>query len=361
VETSPRSLELIRAEHLTLRWDRSLTEPYRARFEGRPPRILESADGVTLEYPRFAVGRRRALPSTVTLNAWAPWQIETRGKLRGLTADLGGIVLKGFHVHDGAAELRVTLPRPAGEVPIEVSAGVVDTVFSRPVGVAARVHVLAGAAGLALDDQRFKAVGGGVDWQTPGWDRASDRYDITIRRGAKDLTLETVVAPHGSTGRTGRALATVVFTDIVESTERARESGDRQWRELLDRHDAVASRLAAAVRGEVVKTTGDGVLAVFDRPGDAVEFARSFREEIRGLGLDIRAGLHSGEVEFRGTDVGGIGVHIASRVMATAGPGEILVSRTVRDLVAGSDLDLEDRGTHALRGVGGEWQVFAVR
>jgi class 3 adenylate cyclase len=124
---------------------------------------------------------------------------------------------------------------------------------------------------------------------------------------------------------------------------------------------AGASRLAAAVRGEVVKTTGDGVLAVFDRPGDAVEFARSFREEIRGLGLDIRAGLHSGEVEFRGTDVGGIGVHIASRVMATAGPGEILVSRTVRDLVAGSDLDLEDRGTHALRGVGGEWQVFAVR
>jgi class 3 adenylate cyclase len=246
-------------------------------------------------------------------------------------------------------------------VPIEVSGGALDAVFSRPVGVAARVQVLGGVSGLALDDQRFKAVGGELNWQTPAWDRASDRYDITFRRGVKDLVLETVEASPGSTGRTGRALATVVFTDIVGSTERARESGDRQWRELLDRHDAEASRLAAAVGGEVLKTTGDGVLAVFDRPGDAVEFARSFREKVRGLGLDIRAGLHSGEVEFRGTDVGGIGVHIASRVMATAGPGEILVSRTVRDLVAGSDLDLEDRGTHALRGVGGDWQVFVVR
>lgn len=334
---------------------------YRTRFEGRPPKVRVLADTVTVEYPRFALGRGRPYRSTVTLNASVPWRIESRGGLTGLMADLGGLALQAFDIHEGAARIEVTLPRPAGEVPIQLSSGVADATFHRPVGVATRVHIGGGASGLALDDQRFKAVGGEVNWQSPEWDRASDRYDITIRRGARALTVDTLETPAGRTWRTGRALATVLFTDIVGSTERAREAGDRRWRELLDRHDAAAARLAVARGGEVVKTTGDGVLAVFDRPGDGIDFARAFRDEIRGLGLDIRAGLHSGEVEYRGADIGGIGVHIGSRIMGVARPGEILVSRTVRDLVAGSDLDLEDRGTHTLRGVGDEWQVFAVR
>jgi class 3 adenylate cyclase len=361
VETSTGRLYLVRAVNVVIRADRSMTDLYRTRFEGRPPKVRSEADTVTLEYPRFGYSRPRPYRSTITLNGSVAWRIESRGGLTGLTADLAGITLQALDGHKGATRIVVTLPRPAGEVPIQFSGGVNEATFHRPVGVATRVRVGSGASGLTLDDQHFKAVGGSVNWQTPDWDGASDRYDITIFRGARALTVDTLEAPAPPPGRTGRVLATVVFTDIVGSTDRAREAGDRRWRELLDRHDAAAVSLAAERGGELIKTTGDGVLAVFDRPGEGIEFARAFRREVRGLGLDIRAGLHAGEVEYRGTDVGGIGVHIGSRVMDAAAPGEILVSRTVRDLAAGSGLDLEDRGTHPLRGVGDDWQLFAVR
>jgi class 3 adenylate cyclase len=157
-----------------------------------------------------------------------------------------------------------------------------------------------------------------------------------------------------------RVLATVLFTDIVGSTERAAELGDRRWRELLQVHDDLAGRLVDRWGGRLVKTTGDGVLATFDGPGRAVGCATSLREELRDIDMEIRAGLHSGEVELRDGDVGGIAVHIAARVLAAAGPGEVLVSRTVRDLVTGSDTVLEDRGAHRLKGVEGTWQLFAV-
>jgi class 3 adenylate cyclase len=157
-----------------------------------------------------------------------------------------------------------------------------------------------------------------------------------------------------------RVLATVLFTDIVGSTERAAELGDRRWRELLQVHDDLAGRLVDRWGGRLVKTTGDGILATFDGPGRAVGCATAFREELRGLDMEIRAGLHAGEVELRDGDVGGIAVHIAARVLAAAGPGEVLVSRTVRDLVTGSDTVLEDRGAHRLKGVEGAWQLFAV-
>lgn len=157
-----------------------------------------------------------------------------------------------------------------------------------------------------------------------------------------------------------RMLATVLFTDIVSSTERAGELGDRRWRELLNVHDELTSRVVEEFGGRLVKTTGDGVLATFDGPGWAIQCAVALREELAGIGVQIRAGLHTGEVELRGDDVGGLAVHIAARVMAAAGPGEILVSRTVRDLAAGSDVTLEDRGMHLLKGLDGDWQLLAV-
>jgi class 3 adenylate cyclase len=158
-----------------------------------------------------------------------------------------------------------------------------------------------------------------------------------------------------------RVLATVLFTDIVGSTERAREVGDRRWAQLLDAHDRLAGELVGRFGGRLVKSTGDGVLATFDRPGRAIRCATALRDRLRGIGVEIRAGLHTGEVQYRDADVGGIAVHIAARVMAAAGAGEVLVSRTVHDLVAGSDYVLEDRGAHALRGMAGEWRLFAVR
>jgi class 3 adenylate cyclase len=158
-----------------------------------------------------------------------------------------------------------------------------------------------------------------------------------------------------------RALATVVFTDIVASTERARQVGDRRWSELLDTHDRVARELVGELQGRLVKSTGDGILALFDRPGRGIRCATALRDRLRGGGVEIRAGVHTGEVQLRGDDVGGIAVHFAARVMAAAAPGEVLVSGTVHDLVAGSDHVLEDRGAHALKGIAGEWRLFAVR
>jgi class 3 adenylate cyclase len=158
-----------------------------------------------------------------------------------------------------------------------------------------------------------------------------------------------------------RALATVLFTDIVGSTERAREVGDRRWGELLDCHDRLARELVAQLQGRLVKSTGDGVLALFDRPGRGIRCATALRDRLRGDGVELRAGVHTGEVQLRGDDVGGIAVHFAARVMAAAAPGEVLVSATVHDLVAGSDHVLEDRGAHALKGIAGEWRLFAVR
>ena len=157
-----------------------------------------------------------------------------------------------------------------------------------------------------------------------------------------------------------RLLATVLFTDIVGSTERAGRLGDQRWRELLDLHDQTARRWVETFRGRLVKSTGDGILATFDSPVRAIRCAVALAEDLRGLGIEIRAGLHTGGIELRDGDVGGIGVHIAARVLAAAASGEILVSRTVHDLVAGSGIALQDRGIHRLKGVQGDWQLLAV-
>ena len=157
-----------------------------------------------------------------------------------------------------------------------------------------------------------------------------------------------------------RMLATVLFTDIVDSTERAAELGDRRWRAVLDEFDVNAGRLLARHDGLLIKTTGDGLLARFDSPAQAVRCAVALAESARGAELRLRAGLHAGEVEVRGNDIGGLAVHIASRVSDMAGPDEVLVTGTVRDLVVGSGIVFDDRGRHNLKGVPQEWQVLAV-
>ncbi|GAC1317509.1 MAG: adenylate/guanylate cyclase domain-containing protein [Acidimicrobiales bacterium] len=157
-----------------------------------------------------------------------------------------------------------------------------------------------------------------------------------------------------------RALATVLFTDIVASTEAAARLGDKQWMHVLNQHDVIVNRELDRHRGRKVNPTGDGVLATFDGPARAVRCAQSISEAVRRLGIEVRAGLHTGEVELRGEDIGGIAVHIGQRVSALAGPGEVLVSRTVVDLVAGSGIEFDDRGEHELKGVPGTWKLFAV-
>jgi len=157
-----------------------------------------------------------------------------------------------------------------------------------------------------------------------------------------------------------RALATVLFTDIVSSTERAAALGDDAWTRTLDRHDALVAHEVERHRGREINTTGDGILATFDGPARAVRCAQAICEEVQSLGIEVRAGLHTGEIELRGADIGGIAVHIGQRVSALAGPGEVLVSSTVKELVAGSGITFTDRGSHVLKGVPDEWRVFAV-
>jgi class 3 adenylate cyclase len=157
-----------------------------------------------------------------------------------------------------------------------------------------------------------------------------------------------------------RVLATVLFTDIVGSTRKAAQIGDRDWRALLDAHDAVVRAQLARFRGREIGTAGDGFLAMFDGPQRAIRCAMSIRNAVQALGIEVRAGLHTGECEIRGDDIGGITVHIGARVSALAGPNDVLVSSTLRDLVIGSGLEFEDRGAHELTGVPGEWHLFAV-
>jgi class 3 adenylate cyclase len=158
-----------------------------------------------------------------------------------------------------------------------------------------------------------------------------------------------------------RILATVMFTDIVDSTRKAAELGDRRWRDLLARHDTLMRRELERHRGREVKTLGDGFLATFDGPARAIRCACSARDAMRALGVEVRAGLHTGECELIGDDLGGIAVNIGARVGSVAGPGEVLVSRTVTDLVAGSGIEFTERGAHSLKGVPGEWQLYAVK
>ncbi|MFL6190849.1 MAG: adenylate/guanylate cyclase domain-containing protein [Actinomycetes bacterium] len=352
-------LRLVRANNVTLGTDPSLAELYHARYEGSPPRVRERGGVITIEYgPRFRpadwAGRQAA---DIRLNPSVGWRIEGSRGLVGLRADLSGARLLGMEVEHATADSELTLARPAGPVQLWFRGGAREVTIHRPAGTAARVRVTGGSSGLTFDEQTYKAVAGEATWQTSGFDEATDRYDIAFSRGVRNVVVDTLeLQPE----QARRLLATVLFTDIVGSTERAQATGDRRWRELLDAHDEAARRLVAREGGRRIKSTGDGVLAVFDGPGRAIRCAVALRKELEGLGIEIRAGIHTGELDVTDDDVGGIAVHIAARIMATAGPGEILVSRTVRDLVTGSGIALEDRGTHTLKGLSDPWQLFAA-
>jgi class 3 adenylate cyclase len=158
-----------------------------------------------------------------------------------------------------------------------------------------------------------------------------------------------------------RALAAILFTDVVGSTQHLSAVGDREWRNVLDSHDVIARTVLEQHRGRLIRTTGDGLLATFDGPGRAIRCALALNEALRPLGLEIRAGLHTGEIENRGTGIDGIAVHIAARVLEVAGAGELVVSAAVPMLVAGSGLTFEDRGEHELKGVPGTWRLYALK
>jgi pimeloyl-ACP methyl ester carboxylesterase len=207
-----------------------------------------------------------------------------------------------------------------------------------------------------LSREVARGIPGARDVELPG-------EDHLWLAGDQDAVLDEVEEfvtgkPPAATGN--RMLLTVLFADIVRSTDRAAELGDRRWRELLAQFERIAERGLARNRGRLVNPTGDGILAGFDGPARAVRAALAIREGARSIGLDVRAGVHTGECEVSGDDLAGIAVHLGARVMAAAEPGEVLASSTVKDLVVGSGLEFADRGTHQLKGVPGDWVLYAV-
>ena len=214
-----------------------------------------------------------------------------------------------------------------------------------------QVYLIGGARFIAehVSGSRFVELAGGDHL---AWEGDSDAIVSEIDQFLRSVRNEEA--------ELDRVLATVMFTDIVGSTERASALGDRRWKELLAAHHDVVRHLLARYRGREIDTAGDGFLATFDGPARAVRCARSTVEAVRALGLEIRAGCHTGEVELDGDEVRGIAVHIGSRVGALAGPSEVLVSSTVKDLVAGSGLVFEDAGEQELKGVPDQWHLYRV-
>lgn len=192
--------------------------------------------------------------------------------------------------------------------------------------------------------------------ELPGRDAISFGDGIREFLEAVEEFTRGTIAPRGSE----RALATVLFTDICGSTELAARLGDRRWRQVLEGHDRITRELVGGYGGKAIKSTGDGFLATFDGPARAVRCATTLGERVGELGIELRAGLHTGEVEMIGADVGGMAVHIGARIGALGGPGEVLASSTVRDLVVGSGIEFDERGEHELKGVPGSWRVFAA-
>jgi class 3 adenylate cyclase len=218
-----------------------------------------------------------------------------------------------------------------------------------------------GDTAVTLDDARYLAanIAGARYVELPGIDHGPVSEPVMADRIVDEVE-EFLTGSRSSEAEIDRVLATVMFTDIVESTRRAAELGDRQWRALLDRHDETVRQQLGRFRGQEVKNLGDGFLATFDGPARAVRCAAAISESVQPLGIAVRSGLHTGEIELKRDDIGGIAVHIAARVAAEAKARETVVSSTVRDLVAGSNLRFQDRGIHALKGLPEEVHLYTV-
>lgn len=300
---------------------------------------------------------------------WAPTPEERESWLNRVAKDWGGVVdldtLAPSLAHDPefrrwwSTYLRVSAS-PAAAVALGRMNTQIDVTAILPtVSVPTLVLHRVGDRDIRIEEARYIAdhIPGARLVEFPGDDHLPWTRDM-------DLALDEVERfLTGSIRRpvSDRVLATVLFTDIVDSTAMAASLGDERWREVLETHLMRARRELERFRGREIKTTGDGFLATFDGPARAIRCACAIRDSARGGGLEIRAGLHTGECEVLNGDIGGIAVHIASRVVAEADPGEVLVSRTVKDLVAGSGIELEGRGRHQLKGLDAEWQLFAAR
>jgi pimeloyl-ACP methyl ester carboxylesterase len=300
-----------------------------------PPGITEEA------LDRWGAMIRRDWGKSVGLDLWAPTRIGDREferwwarLLRQGTSPAGAIALMDLYRE---MDTRAILPT------IDVPTLVVHRADDRMVP-AAQGRYLA------------ESIPGARYVELPGEDHLPFTGDVD---GLLDEVEEFLVGSRGG-GESERALATILFTDIVGSTAKAAELGDRDWRALLERHDAAVRRQLTLHRGREVKTMGDGFLATFDGPARAIRCARAVQDEVAGLGIEVRAGIHTGEVELIGDDVGGMAVNIGARIGALADPGEVLVSSTVRELVVGSGLEFEERGMEKLKGAPGEWRLFAI-
>jgi len=277
---------------------------------------------------------KQAWPSLIA----KPQGIEVMAKIERLTASPGAI--KALTLLNAQIDVRPILPT------IRVPTLVMHRTGDLQVPIAA-----GRALASQIPDAKF------VEY--PGEDHVYWSGDVEAFLG--DIEEFVTGSRDRSSAEIERVLATVLFTDIVDSTRSAAAMGDHAWRRLLDNHDAIARQTVDKFRGNLIKTTGDGILATFDGPGRAVRCALAFSAAAGQIGLPLRAGLHTGEIELRDRDVGGIAIHAAARVMAQAQASEVLVSRVVTDLVAGAGLKFAERGSHELKGIPGKWDLFAAQ
>jgi len=284
-----------------------------------------------------AWGTAEEMRSVITCQPASPQDVAQWGKFERLSASPGTI--RAYMNLNYAIDVNAILPTL--RVPVLVLHNQGDQ----------RVPVALGQALAA-------AIPGAKFIEYPGGDHAFWSGNSEAMLG----DIEEFITGHRDSAAGGleRVLATVLFTDIVDSTRRAAELGDQKWRQLLDAHDRLAKQTVERHRGILVKSTGDGVLATFDGPGRAVRCALAFGSAAGQMDMPLRAGLHTGEIELRGQDIGGISVHAAARVMAQSQPGEVLVSRVVTDLVSGAGLRFAERGSHELKGLPGRWDLFAA-
>jgi class 3 adenylate cyclase/pimeloyl-ACP methyl ester carboxylesterase len=309
-------------------------------LEGFADPIAATADGWTREETRVAfVGMWGTGEYEHLINPDMPWNEEIRSawaRVERLAASPRTVALMWPLV--GEVDIRAVLPTI--RVPTLVVHHTDDPIVAPAKGKYIAENV-SGAKYVELPGRNM------YHFVEPGW-RASFQEIAEFLTG------------HQAEVADDRVLATVLFTDIVGSTRRAAEIGDRDWHALLDAHDAIVRSQLVRFRGREVNTSGDSFLAMFDGPQRAIRCAMAIRDAVRSLGIEVRAGLHTGECEIRGDDIGGIAVHIGARVSALAGPNDVLVSSTLRDLVIGSGIEFEDRGSYELKGVPGDWRLFAV-